>query len=78
MKRQILAGAMALALAASITSSAMASHHNGHNSEYGGLHHADLNSRQFISSYGTRHGLSGVGEGTYCPAFSRCGAGLPN
>jgi len=78
MKRQILVGAMALALAASMTSSAMASHHNGRHSEYGGWHHADLDSRQFVSSYGARRGLSGLGEGTYCPAFSRCGAGLPD
>jgi hypothetical protein len=78
MKRQILVGAMALALAASMACSAMASQHNGRHSEYGGLHHADLDSRQFVSSYGVRRGLSGLGEGTYCPAYSRCGAGLPN
>lgn len=78
MKRQILVGAMALALAASVTSSAMASHHNTRHSEYGGLHHAYLDGRQFVSSYEGRRGLSGLGEGSYCPAYSRCGAGLPN
>jgi hypothetical protein len=78
MKRQILAGAMSLALAAGMTSSAMASHHYGHHSGYGGWHHADLDSRQFVGGYEARQGLSGLGEGTYCPAYSRCGAGLPN
>ncbi|MGA2054456.1 MAG: hypothetical protein ABSG88_04055 [Bradyrhizobium sp.] len=86
MKRPILAGAIALALAAGMTSSATAfDHHSFHSSRfegirgYGSWRHGDWGSRHFVSGdYGARRGLSGLGEGSYCPAFSRCGAGLPN
>jgi hypothetical protein len=80
MRKQIFAGAMALALAAGMTTSAMAFDHDS------GLRHGDWGSRRFVGGYGhhyeddygTSRGLAGVGAGSYCPAFSRCGAGLPN
>jgi hypothetical protein len=90
MKRPILAGAIALALATGTTSSAMAFGHHSFHSRfhssrfegirgYGSWRHGDWGSRRFVSGdYGARRGLSGLGEGSYCPAFSRCGAGLPN
>lgn len=90
MKRLILAGAMALALATGITTSAMAFDSDGVHSRfhtsrfegirgYGSWRHGDWGSQRFVSGdYGARRGLSGVGEGSYCPAFSRCGAGLPD
>jgi hypothetical protein len=90
MKRPILASAIALALAAGMTSSAMAYSHGGFHSRfhsgrfegvrgYGAWRHGDWGSRRFVGGdYGARRGLSGLGEGSYCPAFSRCGAGLPN
>jgi hypothetical protein len=90
MKRPILASAIALALATGMTSSAMAvgdhsSHSRFHSSRfegirgYGSWRHGDWGSQRFVSSdYGARRGLAGIGAGSYCPAFSRCGAGLPN
>jgi hypothetical protein len=85
MRKQILAGAIALVLATGMTSSAMAFDHDGfHSSRFEGIRghgswrHGDWGSRRFVSGdYGARRGLSGLGEGSYCPAFSRCGAGLP-
>jgi hypothetical protein len=88
MKRPILASAIALALAAGMTSSAVAYDHGGsvfHSGRfegvrgYGAWRHGDWGSRRFVGGdYGARRGLSGLGGGSYCPAFSRCGAGLPN
>jgi hypothetical protein len=95
MKKQLFAGAMALAFAAGMTSSAMAFDHGdrGLHSErfegvrgYSGWRHGEWGSRRFVGGYGPRYdgdygarrGLAGVGAGSYCPAFSRCGAGLPN
>jgi hypothetical protein len=93
MKAQILAGAMALALAVGMTTGAMAFSHSGFHSGrlegvrgFSGWHHGDWGSRRFVGGYGHRYeddygtnrGLAGVGAGSYCPAFSRCGAGLPN
>jgi hypothetical protein len=94
MRKQIFAGAMALALAAGMTTSAMAfDHDSGFNSGrfegvrgFSGWRHGDWGSRRFVGGYGhhyeddygTSRGLAGVGAGSYCPAFSRCGAGLPN
>jgi hypothetical protein len=90
MRKQILAGAIALVLTTGMTSSAMAFDHDGfhsrfHSSRFEGIRgfgswrHGDWGSRRFVSGdYGARRGLSGLGEGSYCPAFSRCGAGLPN
>lgn len=89
MKKQLLAGALALApalvLAMGMTTSAMASSHDSfqggrgfHSSRYEGVRgfrgwrHDDWSYRRF-GGYG-----AGVGQSTYCPAFSRCGAGLPN
>jgi len=90
MRQQILAGAMALALATGMTSSAMAVDHSdrGLHSErfegvrgYSGWRDGDWGSRRYgyhyENAYGAERGLSGAGAGTYCPAFSRCGAGLP-
>ena len=88
MRKQILAAV--LVLATGMTSSAMAFGSDGFHSRfhtsrfegirgYGSWRHGGWGGRRFVSSdYGARPGLSGLGEGTYCPAFSRCGAGLPN
>lgn len=90
MKQQLLAGAMALALATGMTTSAMAfDHDSGLHSRrfegvrgFGSWRHGEWGSRRLVggydSEYGARRGLAGVGAGSYCPAFSRCGAGLPN
>ena len=91
MKRQILAGAMALALATGMTTSAMAFDSGFHSGRFegirgfGGWRHGEWGSRRFAGygpryngDYGARQGLAGIGAGSYCPAFSRCGAGLPN
>jgi hypothetical protein len=83
MRKGIVAGSIALALATGMTSSAMAFDHRGSRFEgirgYGSWRHGDWGSQRFVSGdYGARRGLSGLGEGSYCPAFSRCGAGLPN
>jgi hypothetical protein len=90
MRKGIVAGAIALALATGMTSSAMAFDHDGFHSRfhsnrfegirgYGSWRNGDWGSRRFVGGdYGAGRGLSGLGEGSYCPAFSRCGAGLPN
>ena len=89
MRKQILAGVLALATgmtSSAMMSSAMASgndsyHSRFHTSRFEGIRsrHGDWDGRRLVSGYyGARPGLSGLGEGTYCPAFSRCGAGLPN
>ncbi|MGB6236915.1 MAG: hypothetical protein WBG16_06150 [Bradyrhizobium sp.] len=94
MRQQIIAGAMALALATGMTTSAMAfDQDSGFHSRrfegvrgFSGWRHGEWGSRRFVGGYGPRYdgdygarrGLAGVGAGSYCPAFSRCGAGLPN
>ena len=89
MGRHIFACATALALATGMTSSAMAYDHGdrGLHSErfegvrgYSYLHDGDWAGRRYghQDDYGAGRGLSGAGGGTYCPAFSRCGAGLPD
>jgi hypothetical protein len=88
MRKLILAGAMALALATGMTANAMAFDHDGgfHSGRFegvrgfGGWRHGEWGSRRFYRPHydGTRRGLAGFGAGSYCPAFSRCGAGLPN
>ena len=90
MKRRVIAGAMALALAAGMTTSAMAFDHGGsgfHSGRFEGVRgfsgwrHGDWGSRHFVEGYGPLHGgnygVEGPGPASYCPAFSRCGAGLP-
>ena len=88
MKRQLIAGVMALALAAGMTTSAMAFDHGGFHSGrfegvrgFSGWRHGDWGSRRFVGGYRPYHDSgygAGVGldTGTYCPAYSRCGAGL--
>ena len=86
MKRQLIAGVMALALAAGMTTSAMAFDHGGFHSGrfegvrgFSGWRHGDWGSRRFVGGYGPHHheDYGGSATETYCPAFSRCGAGLP-
>jgi hypothetical protein len=90
MRKQIFAGAMALALATGMTTSAMAFDHDGgfHRGRFEGVRgfsgwrHGEWGSRRFVEGYGPLHdgnyGSEGPGLASYCPAFSRCGAGLPN
>lgn len=79
MRKQLLAGATALALAMGMTTGAMAFSHDGvhggfHSGRFEGVRgfsgwrHGDWGSRRYVGGYGA--------SGTYCPAFSRCGAGL--
>jgi hypothetical protein len=94
MKKQLLAGAAAFALAVGMTTGAMASDdgsgsHAGTGGIHGGFHsgrfdgvrgfsgwrRGDWGSRSYYDSYGADLGAhSGHVE---CPAYSRCGAGLP-
>jgi hypothetical protein len=90
MKRQLIAGATALALAAGMTTTALAFDHDRsgfRSSRFEGVRgfsswrHGDWGSRRFVEGYGPLHdgnyGVEGPGPASYCPAFSRCGAGLP-
>ena len=86
MKKQLFAGAMALAFAAGMTSSAMAFDHGdrGLHSErfegvrgYSGWRHGEWGSRRFVGGY-WHHADDDYSGATYCPALSRCGAGLPD
>lgn len=87
MRKQLFVGATALALAMGMTTGAMAfDHDNGFHSGrfegvrgFNGWRHGDWGSRRYVGGYGHHYEAgSGVGGGTYCPAFSRCGAGLPD
>ena len=91
MKKQLVAGAMALALGMGITTGAMAFNQGdrGLHSErfegvrgFGGWHDGEWGGRRYghhyEDDYAAGRGLSGAGAGTYCPAFSRCGAGFPD
>jgi hypothetical protein len=86
MRKQLLAGAAALALGMAMTTSAMAFSQSGFHSDrfeglrgFSGWRDGGWGSRRFGGGYG-RHrdgDYGGSATETYCPAFSRCGAGLP-
>ena len=87
MRKQLLAGATALALAMAMTTSAMAFSQSGFHSDrfeglrgFSGWRDGGWGSRRFGGGYG-RHrdgdDYGGSAMETYCPALSRCGAGLP-
>ena len=92
MSQQLFAYATVLALAAGMTTSAIALDYDGgvHSGRFEGVRgfngwrHGDWDGRRFRGGYGRHYedeygrGRSGLGAGTYCPALSRCGAGLPD
>jgi hypothetical protein len=85
MKKQFLVGATALVLAAGMTTGAMALDHSGgfHSERYEGVRgfsgwrDGEWGSHRSVGGYGHHYNYGGSGTETYCPAFSRCGAGLP-
>ena len=86
MKKQILAGTTALVLAMGMTTSAMAFSQSGFHSDrfegvrgFSGWRDGGWGSRRFVGGYGRHHegDYGGSAMETYCPALSRCGAGLP-
>ena len=86
MRQQLFAGAMALVLATGMTTSAMAFDHDSgfHSGRFEGVRghsgwrHGEWGSRRFVGGY-EHHGDDDYGgSATYCPAYSRCGAGLPD
>jgi len=86
MRKQLLAGATVLALAMAMTTSAMAFSQSGFHSDrfegvrgFGGWRDGGWGSRRFVGGYGRHHDGDYGGSATesYCPALSRCGAGLP-
>jgi hypothetical protein len=87
MRKQILASATALALALGMTTSAMAFgndrvHSGVHTGRFEGVRgfngwrHGDWGAHHPVGGYGDRYNDDYGGMPTYCPALSRCGAGL--
>ena len=85
MRKQLLAGAAALALAMAMTTSAMAFSQSGFHSDrfegvrgFSGWRDGGWGSRRFIGGYGSHHDedYGGSAAKTFCPAYSRCGVGL--
>ena len=87
MRKQLLAGAAALVLALGMTTGAMAFDRDGvnagfHSDRFEGVRGfsgwRDGGNRRYVGGYGHHdESYGGTGTETYCPAYSRCGAGLP-
>ncbi|HLI98811.1 MAG TPA: hypothetical protein VKT76_03760 [Bradyrhizobium sp.] len=86
MTKLVLAGTMVLVLATSMAGSAMAFNddlHNGFHSRrfegvrgFSGWRHGDWGNQRFVGGYASHRDDYNGGLASYCPAFSRCGAGL--
>ena len=85
MRIQLFAAATALALAAGMTTGAMALDRSAgfHSDRYEGVRGfsgwREGGNRRFVGGYSHHHDedFGGSSSETYCPAYSRCGAGLP-